>query len=152
MSVEQMLLVHRVLTQAITKTAFGAQPGMGTKFLGLIHKQRWILVTCLNKASQDWIVGEIGKLKPWPEAELSIIPESEMPKPQLGIAFVPLSEADSSEKAAVLMRAQNKGLRIELWKILNRRDEKNGFLVTFSLDNPSVEALWTASGRVVLGF
>ncbi|CAK1601778.1 unnamed protein product [Parnassius mnemosyne] len=152
MNVEQMRLVHRALTQAIAKTACGVQPGMRPKFSGFTHKPGWILVTCLNKASQDWIVSDIGKLKPWLEAELSIIPESELPKPQLGITFLPRSEADSPEEVAVLLRAQNEGLHTEIWKILHRRDEENGFLVTFSLDDPSAETLRALDGRVVLGF
>ncbi|CAG5044304.1 unnamed protein product [Parnassius apollo] len=125
---------------------------MGPKFSGFTHKPGWILVTCLNKASQAWIVGEIGKLKPWPEAELSVIPEGELPKPQLGITYLPRSEANSPEEAAVLLKAQNEGLHTELWRILHRRDEENRFLVTFSLDDPSAEAVRKAGGRVVLGF
>ncbi|XP_026315921.1 leukocyte elastase inhibitor-like [Hyposmocoma kahamanoa] len=40
-------------------------------------------------ASADWLVGKIGNLKPWPEAPLSLIKESKLPKPTTATTYIP---------------------------------------------------------------
>ncbi|CAK1587674.1 unnamed protein product [Parnassius mnemosyne] len=149
MSDEQMQSVHYALNRAIMKIG---RKEAGPRFTGFIHMQGWILVNCANQVSQDWIVQKIDNLKPWPQAELSVIPEDELPQVQVGTIFVPRSEAESPEEGFQLLRAQNDGLNTELWTILQCRDQVHGFLVTLSLDNPSADAIRKKGCIVALGF
>lgn len=148
MTDEQLRLVHQALTLAISKEA----KGKGPKFGGFTHKPGWILVICNDKETEKWLVDEIKRTKPWPEAELAVIPESELPRPRVGTVFLPDSEAASIEQALKMLSAQNKGLNTEFWKVLNKRAKKGGSVLTFSLDGPSVQALRASEGRAVFGF
>ncbi|XP_048003937.1 uncharacterized protein LOC125240134 [Leguminivora glycinivorella] len=140
MSEEQMKSVHKYLTLAIM-TQWSSAKGGAPQFVGFVHKTGWILVTCCNQASKDWLMNEVPKAKPWPEATLSVIPEGELPKPATAVTFIPESEASSIEDALVLLRAQNFGLNTELWKVLGEKAEQGGRVATFALDEPSAEAL-----------
>lgn len=149
MSDDQMKQVHRALTLAMLEVV---GRGKGPKFAGFTHKPGWILVTCENQESLGWLEREVPKVKPWTGAELSIIPESELPKPMVVITFVPSSEVESLDEAIQLLRTQNEGLNTELWKVLHSKSEENGYVVTFSLDELSVEALAAVDFRATLGF
>ena len=149
MEEDQMQLVHRSLLTLIKNITVR---GSGPKFLGFTHRPGWILITCENQKSQDWLVGEIPNLKPWPEAKLSIMTESEMPKPLICTTFFPSSEVANIKDALSLLTNQNEGIFPEYWKILNSREEKNGHIVTFSIDEPSVETLRKTDYRATLGF
>ncbi|XP_063372414.1 uncharacterized protein LOC134660568 [Cydia amplana] len=151
MSEDQMKSVHRHLNLAMVKQWANAKGG-APQFLGFIHKTGWILVTCVNQVSRDWLVKEVPNLKPWPEAKLSVIPEGELPKPATAITFIPESEAASVEEALALFRVQNFGLNTELWKVLGEKAEQGGRVVTFALDEPSAETLKANGGEVAIGF
>lgn len=148
MSVDQMGLLKEALLDAI----FNAEEGKGPKFTGFSYKPGWVMVLCEDQESQNWLMAEVPKLKPWPEAELSIIIESELPKPNVGTAFLPFSEAKTVERAVGIMKAQNRGLNIDRWRILNKRVEETGHIVTFSIDEASVEVLKANKGQATLGF
>ncbi|KOB57233.1 Uncharacterized protein OBRU01_25736, partial [Operophtera brumata] len=149
MSDDQMKKVHRALTLAMLKIV---DRGKGPKFAGFTHKPGWILITCQNQDSLRWLESEIPRVVPWTGAELSIIPESELPKPTVAITFVPSSEVESIDEAIHLLRTQNEGLYTELWKVLHSKSEENGHVVTFSLDELSVEALAAVDFQATLGF
>ncbi|XP_028178300.1 uncharacterized protein LOC114365822 [Ostrinia furnacalis] len=151
MSEDQMRLLHDALLESIAKMA-GKKGVPRPRFAGFSYKTGWVLVNCENQESHDWLVGEIRQIKPWPEAELSTIPESELPKPQVGTTFIPISEAATVEKALPLLEAQNDGLNPGLWRVLHKRAEAGGTVVTFSLDDPSAETLRANNGIAGLGF
>lgn len=149
MSDDQMKLVHRSLTLAMLKIA---DSGKAPKFAGFTHKPGWILVTCENQDSLGWLEREVPKIEPWAGAKLSVIPESELPRPMVAVTFVPSSEVASLDEAVKLLRTQNEGLNTGLWKVLNSRSVENGHVVTFSLDDQSVVALRAADFVATLGF
>ncbi|XP_050669604.1 uncharacterized protein LOC126968629 [Leptidea sinapis] len=148
MSEDEMRKVRRALLALIT----GAEQGTGPTFLGFAHKPGWILVTCENDFSREWLVDKVKDLKPWPEAELSCMSEEQLPKPSIATTFLPNTEADTVEEALKLIRAQNAGLNTEHWKVLHAREDKGGQVVTFSLDDPSAETLKESECRAALGF
>lgn len=150
MNEEQMVLVHDALIAHIAATI--EAKGEGPNFLDFSHRPGWILVTCENQESADWLVGALGQIKPWPEATLSPMKESELPKPATATTYFPKCECKSVQLALTLLRAQNKGLNTEVWRVLHSRDDGNGWIVALSLDDPSVEALQSRDCRASLGF
>lgn len=54
--------------------------------------------------------------------------------------------------AVKMLGAQNMGYRTEVCKILHVREEENGWIVAFALNDPSVESLRTLhpAGRTLL--
>lgn len=148
MTEEEMSKVHEALLDKIAD----AKKGTGPRFLGLSQKPGWILVTCEDEASQNWLTNLVPIIKPWPEAKLSVMAESDLPKPTVATTLVPSSEAKSVEKALTLFGSQNPGLNPEHWRVLHTRNDKGGLVVTFSLDDPSVETLRRKGYKAVIGF
>lgn len=124
----------------------------GPKFLGYSYKPGWLLITCEDQRSKAWLEEMTPSLKPWPEANLRVIPENELPKPNIGMVFIPdLSDADV-KMALSLLCAQNFGLYTEYWKILHTKVEKGGVMVTVAIDDQSVENLRKMDLKASLGF
>lgn len=146
---DQMKLVHRALTLAMLSIT---ERGKGPKFSGFIHRPGWILVTCDDRVSLKWLMEKIPGIKPWEGASLSVIPESDLPKPLIGTTFIPSSEAESLDEATRLLGIQNEGLNTELWRVAHSRAEGNGHVVSFFLDQPSVAAIRGMNSEVALGF
>lgn len=145
---EKMDLVRRSLVLLISKEG----KGEGPRFVSFSHKPGWILVVCENTASKDWLKKVVPKLKPWPEAKLAVLEESELPKPTVVTTFIPSVDAKSLDEAITLLGTQNKGLNTELWKVLHSRKEEGGVVATFAVDDPSVESLKGTQGKAVIGF
>ncbi|XP_063547667.1 uncharacterized protein LOC134755120 [Cydia strobilella] len=124
----------------------------GPKFKGYSYKPGWLLITCSDQRSKAWLELITPSLKPWPEANLGIIPENELPKPNIGMVFIPEIDDSKVKQSLSLLYAQNQGLYTEHWKILHTKVEKSGAMVTLSLDDMSVENLQKKGLKANLGF
>lgn len=149
----EMSLVRASLLQTLcVEGQFLDSRGKGPKFLGFSHKAGWILVTCENQRSKDWLATVVSHCKPWPGARLSIMKDSDLPKPWIATTFIPSTEASSVERALDIIRYQNEGLYPEHWRVLHEKSEGGGIVAVFSLDEVSVEALRASRFRVNIGF
>lgn len=157
MTPEQMTLVNATISSTISRIGRSVgTKGSGPKFHGVQHKSGWLLITCEDRESQEWLINEVPRCKPWPEARLSVMEERElpssMPGPWTAATFIPLTEAGSAEEAMDLIRYQNKGLYLEHWKIICERvNNKNHIFAIFSLDEHSAETLLHGDCRVYIG-
>ncbi|XP_063544526.1 uncharacterized protein LOC134752762 [Cydia strobilella] len=149
---EQMTKVHRHLILAIAEQW---NDGSGPEFLEFKHMDGWIMVTCVDQRSKAWLLDELQYLEPWPESQLSIMPERKLPKVNTAkiIAFIPGSEASSVPEALELLKAQNKGLNTEQWTIVNQKLESGkSWTVTFVIDEASLKTLEAQECRAAIGF
>ncbi|XP_048001921.1 uncharacterized protein LOC125238608 [Leguminivora glycinivorella] len=150
MKPDQMKLVHRHLLLAITKQFTN---GGGPEFLSFTHKEGWIQVTCVDQRSKNWLEGEVKYVEPWPGAQLSIVPEEQLPNPPRVVARIPESEASSVQEALDLLKAQNKGLNTGHWQVLHERvDKDKSRIVTFLIDDKSLDILNAQNLEAALGF
>nr|XP_037868627.1 uncharacterized protein LOC119628863 [Bombyx mori] len=149
MSEYQMQLIHLSLCDLIENINI---KGSGPSFSGFIHKTDWIIIVCDNSESERWLKKAIPTLKPWPDAELSIIETRDIPIIITGTAYIPYSEALTISTAFHLLNIQNRGLNTEHWRMVSVRPETFGQTVTFTLDHDSAEVLRSLNGRITLGF
>ncbi|XP_059045052.1 uncharacterized protein LOC131840879 [Achroia grisella] len=149
MTDEMMSMVRSSVLREVGKIT---EAGKGPRFVGCSFKPGWLLITCQNEPTKIWLESITPSLKPWADAELSVLDERAMPKPAIGTAFIPSSETRSVDEALRMLKSQNDCLNSELWKILNRKAEENGTVLTVSLDEPSVDFLKTQDYKVNLGF
>ncbi|XP_039763165.1 cuticle collagen 13-like [Pararge aegeria] len=141
-----------LVTSLNTKGRCMDNRGAGPSFLGFTHKAGWILVTCENQRSKDWLVSEVPNCKPWPEANLSIMEDSELPKPWIATTLIPATDASSVSEALDTIRYQNEGLYPEHWRVLSEKVDGAGIIAAISLDEISVETLRARDFRVNIGF
>ncbi|XP_061726578.1 uncharacterized protein LOC133532099 [Cydia pomonella] len=152
MNKEQMTKVHRHLILAIAEQW---KDGGGPEFLEFKHMDGWVMVTCVDQRSKTWLLDELKYLEPWPESQLSIMPERKLPKVNITkiIAFIPESEATSVQEALELLKAQNKGLNTEQWTLLDEKLESGkSWTVKFIIDDASLKALEAQECRAAIGF
>ncbi|XP_063365787.1 uncharacterized protein LOC134654250 [Cydia amplana] len=148
MSVAQLeTLCNTILQKIVT-----LEMDEGPKFKGYAYKPGWLLITCSDQRSKAWLEQITPSLKPWPEANLGVIPENELPKPNIGMVFIPEIDDSKVRQSLSLLYAQNQGLYTEYWKILHTKVEKSGVMVTLSLDDMSVKSLQKKGLKANLGF
>ncbi|XP_063370754.1 uncharacterized protein LOC134659078, partial [Cydia amplana] len=152
MNKEQMTKVHRHLILAIAEQW---KDGGGPEFLEFKHMDAWIMVTCVDQRSKAWLLDELQYLEPWPDAQLSIVPERKLPKLNTAkiMAFIPESEATSVQEALELLKAQNKGLNTEQWTLVDKKLESGkNWTVIFIIDEASLKTLKAQECRAAIGF
>ncbi|XP_063391437.1 serine/arginine repetitive matrix protein 2-like [Cydia fagiglandana] len=152
MNKEEMTKVHRHLILAIAEQW---KDGGGPEFLEFKHMEGWIMVTCVDRRSKAWLLDELQYLEPWPESQLSLMPERKLPKLNIGkiVAFIPESEATSVQEALELLKAQNKGLNTEQWTLVDEKLESGkSWTVTFIIDEASLKSLEAQECRAAIGF
>lgn len=148
MNKNQMTLVHHSINKVIVNIAV---QGTGPKFLGNSHKTGWILFLCENLETLKWLKREVPKLKPWPEARLSIMRENEFPKPISATILLPHIEGVTIATALKLLSVQNPGLGTGQWRVLNSIDKKSGVIVFLAIDAHSAEVLRLQNFKASLG-
>ncbi|KAI8432702.1 hypothetical protein MSG28_013665 [Choristoneura fumiferana] len=148
MTDEQLDSLYFALTRRIAESP----EGKGPNFESLYYKPGWLLIVCKNQHAKSWLDKIIPSLKPWPGSKLSLISESDVLNPKIGVVFIPIPEAKDIGHTLCLLRAQNKGLQTDIWKVLSKRDEKDGVTLTLSLDELSVEALKKTDLKASLAF
>ncbi|XP_063838175.1 uncharacterized protein LOC135087307 [Ostrinia nubilalis] len=144
----QLESLRNTILQSIAKSGRGEGP----KFVGCSFKPGWLLITCEDERSKTWLENIVPPLKPWPEASLVLLSESEIRKPNVGVVYIPISEASSATRALEFFGAQNEGLNTEHWKVLNTKVDKGGLTLTVSLDDHSFEALKMMDLKANIGF
>ncbi|KAM8702584.1 hypothetical protein ACLKA7_001920 [Drosophila subpalustris] len=121
-------------------------------FTGCTFRPGWLLISCANKETADWLKATVPELKPWTGAKMELVAEANMPKPQVYIGYFPKTEKYSNEDILQLLEGQNRALRIGDWRILNRVDRGKQIELTFSVDPLSDEQLQSVGYRLCYGF
>ncbi|KAM8714838.1 hypothetical protein ACLKA7_001241 [Drosophila subpalustris] len=101
----------------------------------------WLLISCANKETADWLKATVPELKLWTGAKVELVAEANMPKPQVYIGYFPKTEKYFNEDILQLLEGQNRALCIGDWRILNRVDRGKQIELTFSVDPLSDEQL-----------
>lgn len=137
MNAEQMQQVHSSLIQKI----ISLKDGQGPAFDGFDKKSGYILVTCENQFSQDWLFKTVPSLQPWNGASLSIQMENETPHPLVALTFIPKTNAPTVEVALQLIQKQNVGVTTTHWKILRKLEKLDSIGVALEIDDSSAAVL-----------
>lgn len=140
------------LCNSILQKISTMEKGEGPSFNGYSLRPGWLLITCGDQRSKTWLTELTPSLKPWPEANLAVIPENELPKPNIGMVFIPEIDSSKIEQSITLLRVQNQGLHSEFWRVIHSKAEKGGVMLTLSLDDQSVETLKKLELKANLGF
>lgn len=122
------------------------------KFLGTTFKAGWLNVNCADEATAQWLISTAKDLKPWDDAQLTAVEEKDLPKSSIINAFFPNSKEDKNEVILKLIKGQNSGLNTSEWRVLKRKDEGSGALLTLSIDFPSFEILKKSDFKIDFKF
>ncbi|KAL7735695.1 hypothetical protein ACLKA6_002572 [Drosophila palustris] len=121
-------------------------------FTGCTFRPGWLLISCANRETADWLKAAMPKLKLWPGAKVELVADADMPKPQVYIGHFPKTEKYSNEDILQLLEGQNSALRTGDWRILNRVERGKQIELTFAVDPNSDEKLKSVGHRLCYGF
>ena len=140
-----------LIKAAILSEVLKAGPNQGPSFYGCILRAGCVVLTCADDTSRLWLTENVGNIKPWEGACLRLIDERDLPKPKIGIAWIPGPVMESRELLR-LLTVQNRDLNCTGWRVLNQKIVEGGQTVTFSFDEESFSALQKIKFRPFLGF
>lgn len=110
-------------------------------FEGCSHKPGYVVLSCASKETAQWVRGIISRVKPWEGADLLVMEEDEIPRPEIYILYLPAAKEENTDKILRRIRSQNSELRTYEWKVLNRGEEGNRVILTVSVDSVSSQRL-----------
>lgn len=111
------------------------------RFLASTFAQGFLIITCADTDTINWLRHTVAKLSPWTGAKLMAMEEHQIPQPVILTGAFPDSVGDTDEKIIGFVEAQNNGLNVSRWKILNRVTAGTSLNLTLSVDRDSVDNL-----------
>lgn len=117
-------------------------------FLGSTYKPGWMILSCADEATVEWLRSIAPQIKPWEGADLRVVDEAELPRPKILVGYFPNSEKDNNSKILDFVEGQNQGLEVSEWRVLRRTTENKTALLTLSIDQKSDDKLKTLNYKV----
>lgn len=122
----------------------------GPRFLNCVQKSEWLVITCADKFSHDWLEKIVYNLKPWEGAKLLFVEGDRSHRPITGKVWIPGLE--SNETILKRLEAQNKGLNTFKWKVLHRQDFEAAQTLIVCMDRESCQVLQEQENKAFLNF
>ncbi|KAL7724921.1 hypothetical protein ACLKA6_007525 [Drosophila palustris] len=95
---------HTLLNEVLIRTQ--RQGAIKPYFTGCTFRPGWLLISCANKETADWLKATVPELKLWTGAKVELVAEANMKKPQEYIGYFP-----KTEDILQLLEGQNRALR-----------------------------------------
>lgn len=143
LTMEQLSALQEAILDKIVESKAPIKP----KFHSVHNRPGWLALLCVNSETANWLKGVIGEIKPWDTANLRVVEESELPHPEILIAYLPMSKDYTTEKIFGLIEAQN-DLSTSNWKVLRRVTTGQAEEVAISIDHASSVALGKCGHKI----
>lgn len=138
LSAEQMIAVQEHIGAHIDSTPREIQ---GPRFLGCTHRAGWIMFTCANESTRQWLAQVVARVSPWEGSALEMISEAEFPKPHTGILWYPGLHREA-KVIANRIAVQNRDFgNTEGWRVLNVSYREGGQIVVLIMDDTALSVL-----------
>ncbi|XP_071052985.1 uncharacterized protein [Onthophagus taurus] len=153
-NVEQVRLLRREVISAVDNIK---KVGVRTqvRFESCAMCSGWLLVTCADACSKNWLVNTAKNLHPWEGAQIKAVVGSDIPRPHVCVAFIPddvVSVPLTKETVLTRLEVMNNSLHTSEWTVLNTTRSGPGHTWTFAVDEVSVKALEELCWRPYFGF
>lgn len=142
MTEAQMEIVRDEILKAVELAKGDTELG----FTGCSASDGMLILTCSNNVTRKWLVKSIKNIKTFDDAKLRI---AETPEVKIIAIWIP--DPDISESSLIIrLENQNMGVKFQNWKLLDRKINKNGQHVKYSVDDESLEAIKRKGYRLIL--
>ncbi|XP_053945535.1 uncharacterized protein LOC128855012 [Anastrepha ludens] len=148
-STERLTAIQHAILEAIRKKQTGAAK---PKFNSCTFRPGYIVISCGCDDTANWLKEVVPKLKPWKDAQLKIVQEADIPRPQIFVGHFPELDSPSTEDIISLLDGQNEGLNTNDWRVLNRVRKGTVVEITIAIDPISAEVIKTSNNWLNYGF
>lgn len=146
LSEEQAGLIKTALLQALDSLTEGEPP---PRFSGVNLKGGFLLASCADQATKDWLVRVVTGSEPWPGAKLSIVDAKDVPKPVRTMVWIP-GPNEEPEKVLRRLKTQNPGLLTETWSVVDKKLDPKGQQLILLMGESSWEKIQSLQCRPYL--
>lgn len=147
-SEEQFLQIQTtILDMSLGQTSI--QP----HFTGIRLEQGAVMLYCHDEITANWIVSIGGDLVPWEGAKLKAIPAKDLSSGVRAIFSAPeILKGQPVERILRQVEAQNTGLNISGWTIINSQEYDKGKRIVVRIPPDSWATIETKKNYIFLGF
>lgn len=142
MSPERLGQVQDSISEAHDKIPI---EGKQVRFAKCTHKPGYLVVTCVDRTSADWLRDVVTTIQPWKGATLKALEleGDDIPRPLVCTTFIPDERGQSLEEKKILKRLKiaNHRLNTHLWTVWGRTPSDKGQTWAFLMDRESLDEL-----------
>lgn len=123
------------------------------KFANCKFKSGYMVLGCQDKLTADWLKTVVPDLKPWDTADLVVVDEDKIPKPDVLVVLFPKSADNDNDTILGLVESQN-DISTDAWRILKRSIVKEHIKMLLSIDDASMRKIteWGMKLNYKFGF
>lgn len=145
--------LEEAIMLAYEKVPEEGPPMLEVKFNRCTHKPGYLVISCADKVSTNWLIDIVPTLRPWKGAFFQTLVGDEIPKPLACTAYIPDSRGIrlTAERILARLKAANRQLNTHLWIVSDEIRQDKGSEWTFFMDQESYEALQNVDMQPHLG-
>ncbi|XP_072376085.1 uncharacterized protein [Diabrotica undecimpunctata] len=132
--------VQTSILEALERTP---EEGPQIRLLKSTFKPGYLVMTCADSASAQWLRDTTPTLKPWEGASLQAKDESEVERPCSCTVYIPDEDGKrlGAESVLTRLRVSNRKLNTRIWTVLGKTPAEKGQVWVLSMDKESFEEL-----------
>ncbi|XP_062700475.1 uncharacterized protein LOC134284923 [Aedes albopictus] len=111
------------------------------KFACCRFRPGYLVLTCQGKETANWVKDKFTSLVLWEGADLVVVDEDKIPRPEVLIAFFPWSAKYSNDMILSLIESQTEDMFADTWRVLYRRVKGEHLELSFTVDDSSLRKL-----------
>ncbi|XP_055613602.1 uncharacterized protein LOC129760049 [Uranotaenia lowii] len=143
----------KMVQQAIKRAVLGQrQEKLKPKFAQCSYKSGFMVVTCLDQATSDWLKQVTPSIKPWVGAELVAVGDNQIPRSEILKAHLPGAAEDDIGTIQATIESQNDELSTESWRFYDIHKKNEALEVVFTVDETSMKELEKRNFVIYYGF
>lgn len=147
LSEEQAGLIKTALLQALDRLTEGES---APRFSGVNLKGGFLLASCADQATKDWLERTVMERELWPGAKLSIRDAKDVPKPIRALAWIP-GPKEEPKKMLRRLKVQNPGLNTDTWSLVDEKPDPKGRQLIFLMSESSWKKIEDVQCRPYFG-
>lgn len=134
---QQQVVQEALLLEVIQQRREQFKP----KFACCRFRPGFLVLTCQDKHTADWVKNKVPSLSLWEEADLVVVDEDKIPRPDELVSFFAFSAKYSNDMILSLIESQNDNLYTDTWRILRRHVKGDHVELVLSVDDSSLRKL-----------
>lgn len=111
------------------------------KFVYCTSRTGYVLISCKDRHTADWVKTAVLQIAPWKDAELVALDEQEIPRQEVLLAFFYRSADDDNDTILGYIESQNDNLNTANWRILQRTVRNQHVEWAITVDGSSMRQL-----------
>uniref|UniRef100_A0A6P7GZL4 Uncharacterized protein LOC114348936 n=1 Tax=Diabrotica virgifera virgifera TaxID=50390 RepID=A0A6P7GZL4_DIAVI len=137
LTVEQLAATKEKILEKIVE--LDPKATIRPKFSNLQFRPGWMLLSCADKATVEWLKSIIQELQPQEGISLRLEEESNIPHSEIFVTYLPDSLNTTNAKILRFLEVQNEDLNSQNWRVVRRVDKGPTVELTLSMDPNSAE-------------